>query len=281
MSGGLEALKLSDDDVSKMLAASAHIGTNNLDYQMDTYVYKRRADGVHLINIRKTWEKILLAARAINAIDDPKDVYVISSRQYGQRAVLKYAAATDATPIAGRFTPGTFTNQSRTESYREPRLLIICDPRADHQPITEASYVNIPVIAFCNTDSPLRYVDIAIPCNNKSIYSIGLMWWLLAREVLRMRGKIPRQSPWEVMVDMYFYREAEQQEKEQEIGLSSERPAKLETDLGGEPVEPIAAPEFEPPVEQDWNAQVADDWTTQATGQMEWTAGADATNWAT
>jgi hypothetical protein len=71
-----------------------------------------------------------------------------------------------ATPIAGRFTPGSFTNQIQ-RAFKEPRLIIITDPIADHQPITEASYVNIPIIAFANSDNPLRCIDIAIPCNNR------------------------------------------------------------------------------------------------------------------
>lgn len=78
---------------------------------METYVYKRRPDGTHVINLRRTWEKLVLAARAVVAIENPADVFVISSRAFGQRAVLKFAAHTGATPIAGRFTPGAFTNQ--------------------------------------------------------------------------------------------------------------------------------------------------------------------------
>ncbi|XP_063552238.1 small ribosomal subunit protein uS2-like [Gorilla gorilla gorilla] len=252
MSGALDVLQMKEEDVLKFLAAGTHLGGTNLDFQTEQYIYKRKSDGIYIINLKRTWEKLLLAARAIVAIENPADVSVISSRNTDQRAVLKFAAATGATPIAGCFTPGTFTNQIQA-AFREPRLLVVTDPRADHQPLTEASYVNLPTIALCNTDSPLRYVDIVIPCNNKGAHSVGLMWWMLAREVLRMHGTISHEHPWEVMPDLYFYRDPEEIEREEQAAAEK---AVTKEEFQGEWTAP--APEFTAtqPEVADWSEGV-------------------------
>jgi len=210
-------LNLQETDLKLMLACGVHIGSENLDAAMTRYVFKRNDKGIHIINLRKTWEKLILAARVIVAIENPKDVCVVAlspaaNPSFAQRAVLKFANHIGCRSIAGRITPGTFTNQQQTH-YMEPRLLLASDPRIDHQPIIEASYVNLPVIAFTNTHHNLRGIDIAIPCNTSGKFSIALMYWLLAREVLRLRENITRDKDWEVMVDMFVYRDPEEAEK--------------------------------------------------------------------
>src|SRR4051812_37584865 len=107
----MAADELKKKDVERMLAASVHIGSKNKDAKMEPYIWKKAKDQSHVLHLGKTLEKIKIAARLIVSVENPADVMVISAREYGQRAVLKFAQYTGATAIAGRFTPGTFTNQ--------------------------------------------------------------------------------------------------------------------------------------------------------------------------
>ena len=165
----------------------------------------------------------------IVAIENPEDVIVIGARENSQRAVLKFCKHTGCQTISGRYTPGTFTNQI-TKQFREPRLLIVTDPRFDKQAIHEAACVNIPTIAFCDTDSPLEYVDCAIPCNTKNNYSIGLMMWFLAREVLRFRGVLDRNEEWDICVDLFFTRDPAEIEEAQKKAQQAEAEARAQAE---------------------------------------------------
>lgn len=171
------------------LAAGLRIGTHVKTRFMENFIYGVRPDGLYLIDVRKTDKRIRLAARFI-ARCEPTKVIAVSARQYGQRPVKKFCELTGAKPLVGRFLPGTFTNPS-LKHFLEPDLLIATDPRADAQALEEAASMGIPVVALCDTDNVPSYVDLIIPANNRGRKALALIYWLLARQVLRERGEIP------------------------------------------------------------------------------------------
>lgn len=181
------SLSPKEEDIKNLIVAQCHLGGKKITKQMRKYVYKMRSDGVAMFDVNKIYEKIQVAARIIASVD-PDSVISVSSREQGQRAVYKFGHFTKTQAVTGRWSPGMLTNQT-TKKYVEPRLLIVTDPRTDFNAILESSYVNLPVIALCNSDNMLKYVDCAIPCNNRSKYSIAMIWYLLTKAVVELKRR--------------------------------------------------------------------------------------------
>jgi small subunit ribosomal protein S2 len=182
--------------MDQYLAAGLHIGTQQKTKDMERYIYRVRADGLYVLDVRTTNDRIEAAAKFL-ARYDPDDILVVSTRQYGQAPVKKFGKITGAKTIPGRFIPGTLTNPNYAK-FIEPKVLVVTDPRSDSQAIIEAKQIGIPVVALCDTENLLGNVDIVLPVNNKGRKAIALVYWLLARQILREKGIIGEEEDLEM-----------------------------------------------------------------------------------
>lgn len=182
-----------------LLSAGIHIGTRMKTGDMAQFIYRVRSDGLFVLDVKKTDDRIRVAAKFL-AKFEPAKIASAAARLYAQEPVKKFCEVIGATPVIGRFIPGLLSNplyQNRIE----PEVLIVSDPRADFQAVKEASSVGIPVIALCSTDNEFSGVDLVIPTNNKGRRALAVIYWLLARQVLRERGELAQDKDLPVTIE--------------------------------------------------------------------------------
>ncbi len=171
-----------------LLSSGIHIGTRMKTGDMEQFIYRVRPDGLFVLDVKKTDDRIRVAGKFL-ARFEPKKIAAAAARLYAQEPVKKFCEMTGAIPVIGRFIPGILSNPLYPNRI-EPEVLLVSDPRADFQAVKEAAAAGLPVIALCSTDNEFAGVDFVIPTNNKGRRALAVIYWLLARQILRERGEL-------------------------------------------------------------------------------------------
>lgn len=195
-----------------LLSAGIHIGTRMKTRDMTQFIYRVRPDGLFVLDVKKTDDRIRTAAKFL-ARFEPQKIAAAAARLYAQEPAKKFCEVTGATPVIGRFIPGLLSNPLYPNRI-EPDVIIVSDPRADSQAVKEAALTGIPVIALCSTDNDFSGVDLVIPTNNKGRRALAVIYWLLARQILRERGELAADKDLTLTIDDF---EAKISKEEEEV----------------------------------------------------------------
>lgn len=198
-----------------LLSAGIHIGTRMKTKDVTPFIYRIRGDGLFVLDVKKTDERIRVAAKFL-ARFDPSKVIVVAARVYGRTPVRKFCEVTGATPIVGRFVPGIFSNPLYANRI-EPDIVMVSDPQADIQAVKEASDIGVPVMALCSTDNEFSDVDLVIPTNNKGRRALAVIYWLLARQIIREKGEIPPDGDIPLSMDDFEVKLTREERMEEDV----------------------------------------------------------------
>ena len=187
------------DIKKKILATGIRVGTQVKTKFMMPFITTASPEGLYMLDLDITLEKIKTAAKFINRLGTDK-LIVCSGRQYAETPIEKFCEMLDSKKLVGRFMPGTLTNPS-LPYYIEPKLVLISDPQVDEQAITEATNAGIPVIGIANTDNITSKLDVIIPANNRGRKALATVYWLLVRQILIERGELKEDEPMKYEID--------------------------------------------------------------------------------
>jgi len=183
-------------DRTEYLTSGVHIGMKTCTKYMKKFIYKIRDDGLAVFNVQKVDRRVGIASNFLSKFEN---ILAVSRKANGAQAVKKFVEVVGGKAVAGRFPPGTLTNPSFREFY-EPDVVVVVDPLIDKQAVTEAKKKRIPVVALCDTFNEVKDVDMVIPANNNGKKSLALIFWILAREILKKRKKIKSNKDFEYTV---------------------------------------------------------------------------------
>jgi small subunit ribosomal protein S2 len=187
-------------DIKKMvLSTGIRVGTQVKTKFMIPFITKASPEGLYMLDLDITLEKIKTAAKFINRVGTDK-LIVCSGRQYANTPIEKFCEMLDTKKLLGRFLPGTLTNPS-LPYYIEPKLVLISDPQVDEQAIIEATNAGIPIIGISNTDNITSKLDVVIPANNRGRKALATVYWLLVRQILIERGELKENDPMKYEID--------------------------------------------------------------------------------
>lgn len=181
------------------LKSGIHIGTKFRTKYMNKFIYKTRPDGLSVFDLQQIDKRLRMAAKLISQYD-PEDILIISRRENGWKPVKIFGQHTGIRVIAGRYPPGILTN-SQLSTYSEYKLIMVTDAWPDRNAIKDSLKVGVPVIALCDTNNQANDIDLVVPCNNKGKKSLGLVFFVLAREYLKFRGVINKDEDFHASMD--------------------------------------------------------------------------------
>ncbi len=181
------------------LTSGVHIGTQQKSANMKDFIFKVRSDGLYVLDVKQTDERIRACAKLLSQYP-PERILVVSARQYGQKPVDIFTKTIGSKAFAGRFVPGTLTNPA-LPSFVEPEIIMVTDPAADKQALTEALNVSIPIIGLCDANNETKNVDLIIPTNNKGRRALACIYWLLTREYLKETGKLVDDEDYKLTIE--------------------------------------------------------------------------------
>ncbi|MBI4016718.1 MAG: 30S ribosomal protein S2 [Candidatus Aenigmarchaeota archaeon] len=174
------------------LKSGIHIGTKFRTKYMEQFIYKTRPDGLSVLNLQKIDERIRQASNMLSQFA-PEDILIVSRRENGWKSVRAFGKHTGIRVFAGRYPPGILTN-SKLDTYTEAKIILVTDSWPDKNAIKDAIQVGIPVIALCDTNNESNEIDLVVPCNNKGKKSLGLLFYIIAREYLRNKGQLGKEE---------------------------------------------------------------------------------------